>query len=446
MAAVVKKKLKKAIIVLVFSALICGSLIFNFEDISRLNKLCNRVITEDFVIEKEPVNYGENYVAKAICMSDNVFKKGDKICLNYDDGDIAVGDKVRVSLTVKPINNSRYRISYYSEGIYVKGSVRNFSSVETDDSVLCFVPELRKSIKNILLNYLSYENQAFVSALTIGDRSDLSSDFNDRVKASGTSHIIVVSGMHLVILIGGFISFLKRIIYNKYAFFFISLVCVFGFAAVCGFTMSVIRAGITYLLFAAAPLFNRESDPLNALGATVVIVMLFSPFAIFSISFQLSVMSTFGILTLAPFLTNQIYYGMRLGGKLSFKLVQVASVTLAATIMTAFLTVYYFGYLSLVAILANIFVTFAVTVVLTLSVIGVATVFVTGFSVFSEILFNAVSLLTDYIAYVISLTGNFKFSAIPMPKMFALVFGASAVFLLLLKAINKRIKEKREIN
>ena len=69
--------------------------------------------------------------------------------------------------------------------------------------------------------------------------------------------------------------------------------------AICGFTMSILRAGITYFLMALALLLNRENTSENTLGFAVCLIYLANPFAVFSLSFQLSVLSTFAILVVA---------------------------------------------------------------------------------------------------------------------------------------------------
>ena len=70
-------------------------------------------------------------------------------------------------------------------------------------------------------------------------------------------------------------------------------------SAVCGFTMSIIRAGVTYILIALSLVLGRSNTPANTLGAAVSLVLLNNPYAIFNVAFQLSVLSTFGILVVA---------------------------------------------------------------------------------------------------------------------------------------------------
>ena len=442
---IVKKKIRGISILLLVSIIISFSLIINFSDINRIEKLKNTVITEDFIINEEPYCYVGGFSVSATCLSSNVLRKGDKIELCYSEGDIYIGDTVTVNFKMESIKHSRYMRSNYSRGIYAMGNVLSFSSVETDNSLLSFVPKLKKNVKTVLLNNMSYENQSFVSALIIGDKYDIDKSFDEKVKASGTSHILVVSGMHLVILLGGIKTILERFLYNKYVFFIISLIFVFAFSAVCGFTMSVIRAGVTYLFLSLAPLFNRDSDPLNTLGVAVTTVIMFSPFAIFSVSFQLSVLSTYGILALAPYLTDKILMFIKIDSKIFTALIQGACVTFSATVLTAPITIYYFGFISIVGVVTNLLVTYAVTGVLLITALGIVASFILGSGYICRVIFAINNILTDYTTFVIDFFGDFKLSTIPVPKWFVIVFLIAAGSFLLLAKLSYLINKKKAL-
>ncbi len=436
--AIYKKCFKKFAVIILACMCICAGLLYELSVVERMEQTAFWRIKEQFVITEEPLDYGSGKGAVAKCISGYTLKKGDKVRLYFSSADVLLGDTVSVTFTLKPLKKSVYKTDYYAEGVYASGSVEEIQSTDTDGSWLAFVPKLKKAVKNILNQSMSYENQAFVSALTVGDRNDFSDTFEEHVRNTGTSHIMVVSGMHLVILMGGLMSLLKRLFYNKYIFFAISLVGVLFLSAVCGFTMSIIRAGITYILIMAAPMFDRDSDSLNTLGATVTLVLMFSPFAVFSIAFQLSLLSTFGILITAPFIREVLCRRLRIKSETPKKIIEIISLTSAATLMTAPVCVYRFEQLSLVALFVNLCLTYAVTAVLLISAVGVIFALPFGVTPVSRLILSAADILSSLIVGFIDYVGSFKYSAIYLPKETAFLFVGLAAGVLLLKWIKAR--------
>jgi len=435
----------KSVMVLLFSTLIIFSLSLSLLKLERLSGLSGTTVTEEFVITDEPFSSTEYFSADAVCLSGNTLKKGDKIRLFYEKADISVGDTISINLKISEISKEK-RMFYYSNGIFATGSVKHFEN-SSNNSLLCLIPRFRRSINNILnASPLSHKAKAIISALTVGDKSGLSSGFDTFVKASGTSHVMVVSGMHLVIIMGFFTNLLERIFYNKYLYALISLGGVVAIMAVCGFTMSIVRAGIMYITVAAAPLFSRDSDPLNTLGTTVCLVIIFSPYAIFNISFQLSVLSTLGILLLTDYLTLKICYILRIQKKLPTKIVELISITLAATVMTAPVCIYHFGFLSTVAIITNLLITYSVTACIRFSILGMLLGLVFGNNIASVFLYVA-GIFAEYTSNVIKDFGSLPFAVLPLNNFFTIASTLLAIVLIILMQLDNRrlAKIKREI-
>jgi competence protein ComEC len=66
--------------------------------------------------------------------------------------------------------------------------------------------------------------------------------------------------------------------------------------AVAGFSPSVTRSAVMYILTAAALILDREYDPLTAVSAAAVFILLWNPFAVSDIGFQLSFSATLGLI------------------------------------------------------------------------------------------------------------------------------------------------------
>ena len=193
-----------------------------------------------------------------------------------------------------------YKLIDYSEEVFFSGILKEISEIpDKEDWVLSTAQEIRNFIKETAFRYLGYEEASTLCAVLFGDRSFFTNEFYGNVKGAGVSHVMVVSGMHLAVIVSFFTKFLDLFTYNRY----VKAVCIFAvvilLTVLCGFTVSMQRAGITYILFGISLLLERKNTPANTLGAAVSIILIASPFTIFNVAFQLSVLSTFGILAVA---------------------------------------------------------------------------------------------------------------------------------------------------
>ena len=205
-------------------------------------------------------------------------------------------------------------------------------------------------------------------------------------------------------------------------------------SAVCGFTMSIIRAGITYILISLSLVLGRTNTSANTLGAAVSLILVNNPYAIFNVAFQLSVLSTFGILVVAIPCINFIKDNEYVKNKFLFYLVSSSLISISATIMTAPVMIYYFGYLSNVALITNLLVCYPATVALVLSVMGLV------FLPFEKAFFFLSSVIIKYINGVINYFGNLSFAITKTPEYTVYIaVGVIIVILWTLLACKRRI-------
>lgn len=430
---------QRLLISVLCSVLVLLGISLNLLKLSRLESHTGKELCEEFVIIEQPFATSSGFYADAVCISDNTLKVGDKLRLFYSHCDLNVGDTVYAQLKLSDLNDSSYKKSCFSKGIYASGYVSSLKAAATKNTLLCTIPRLRREISKILGSAdISYKAKSLISAVIAGDKSNISDEFDYLVKASGTSHMLVVSGMHLVILMGGITRLLERIFYNKYVYAAMSLFLVLLIMAICGFTMSVIRAGIMYLTVAAAPLFGRDSDALNTLGFTVCLIIAFTPFAIFSISLQLSAMSTLGILLLTRFITEKALFALNIVNPIAIKLTEAVAVTLSTTVMTAPICIYHFGYLSTVSIISNLLATYAVTALLLVGAMGISAGLVFGQGLISQAFLYLAGVCAEYTVKVIEFFGSLSFAILPLPDFTVPLFTVLAISISLLRYVERK--------
>ena len=253
--------------------------------------------------------------------------------------------------------NGTFLIAYQKGGIQVTPGEQSFKDLPA---------VLRHRILHILGSAFQEDTVAFAKALFLGDASDLSYEVDTAFKASGIRHIIAVSGLHVSILFSSI-----YLICGKRR----GITALFGvpvlvlFAAVTGFTPSVTRACVMQILMILALLLDREYDPQTALSFAALIMLVLNPLAVTSVSLQLSVGCMAGISLVAGRIRSWMLSdkclgeakGNGLNSKMKRFLAGGVSITLASMVLTAPLSAWYFGTISIVGVLTNLLTLWIVT-------------------------------------------------------------------------------------
>lgn len=196
----------------------------------------------------------------------------------------------------------------------------------------------------------------FLTAELTGDKSLLPESDYVAMQETGLAHIFAVSGLHCAFLVT-LLSLLIPPTHRRTLCAVASAVLVF-YMLLTGLSPSVARACVMQLFLLSAPLFRRGSDPLTSLAAALTVILLANPYAVGSVSLQLSFAATLGMVLLSGRLYKSFtgwYRGRNRAVRtaLSFLAANLAA-TLGALVFTAPLTAYYFNILSLVAPLAGL--------------------------------------------------------------------------------------------
>lgn len=197
-----------------------------------------------------------------------------------------------------------------------------------------------------------------LQALLIGDRSGLSYGAQNDLSVAGLSHAIAVSGMHVSILLA-MVSFCLG--GNPRLTALIGYPLVVAFVIITGASPSACRAAVMQGMLLTAPLLRRENDPITTLGAAALVLLLQNPWAVASVSFQLSFAAMLGLITVGSPMRRRLIVGRPGRSRISGYLIAGMTASVGTTLMTLPLTVYYFGIVSLIAIPMNLLVLWAIT-------------------------------------------------------------------------------------
>lgn len=189
---------------------------------------------------------------------------------------------------------------------------------------------------------LSSDAYSFISAITLGYKANLTDQLKDAFRASGTSHVLAVSGLHvgiIFIIITSLFSFLgnrgKALIIKQ----LLILLCLWGYVFITGLPVSVVRAAIMLSLLSVGNMFNRKGINYNTLAVAAFITLIINPFHLFDVGFQLSFAAVLSILFFQPKF-SKLYVPKN---KITDYIWSLFTVSLAAQLGVFPLVLYYFG-------------------------------------------------------------------------------------------------------
>ncbi len=392
-------------------------------DIERMNKMDEMTVNGEFVTVTASENRSENYLCVVEVIKSPVLEKGDRLQVKYTGPKLRVGQSFKANAYLTRVSGEVAARSFYSENIYMFADLSNIVLTNNNDFVLTAIDGFREFIKNEIFKFYGKAEAATMLALLTGDRTYLSDSFYSNITGAGVMHVMVVSGMHLSIIVTLMLNLINKFVYNRFLKSFVIFLTILAVAAVCGFTMSILRAGITYLLVSISLLLNRQSNGANNLGTAVSVILLFNPMAIFSVALQLSVLSTFGILGVALPITKFLKDKKIICSKWCLTVVSAVFITVSAMILTLPVTISVFGYVSNMSLLANLLISFATTLAICFCIIGFILFPLRG------VLFYLSNIVVSYINAVINYCGSSPLAIRKLPNWSAYI-AAVIIFLI----------------
>lgn len=305
--------------------------------------------------------------------------------------------------------------------------------------VYCYPAVVRQYISNMLDAVFPTDVSAFARALLLGDTETVDYETDTAFKLSGIRHVIAVSGLHVSILFS--MVYLLTGKRNWLASLLGIPVLVF-FAAVAGFSPSIVRACVMHGLMAIGLLFKKEYDPPTALSFAVMVMLVCNPWTIMNVGFQLSVGCVIGILLFEEPMRGWLMDPKRLGrakgfGKKTANLFATsASVSVSATMITTPLCGYYFGMVSLVSVLTNLLTLWAVTYIF----YGIILVCVVGAmsAAVSSVLAWIVAWPMRYVLLVAKIMADFPLAAVYTNSIFVVLWMILSYVLLTIYLISRK--------
>lgn len=145
-------------------------------------------------------------------------------------------------------------------------------------------------------NSKNTQEKALLKGILLGEKAEFTKEQIDNFKISSLSHILAVSGMHIVYIIAGVIFILRFLGISKQKIHILTILVIIFFMFLTEFTPSVVRAGIMAILILLAFLFKRKSDVWINISMSSLIILISNPYLLLSLGYQLSYLATIGII------------------------------------------------------------------------------------------------------------------------------------------------------
>lgn len=249
-----------------------------------------------------------------------------------------------------------YRSQKLTLGAYPTGdvTVRENPNAGISAHILQFRSALLETIRTVVPN----DAGAVIAGLSLGANTLVPENVKNAFRASGISHLLVVSGLHLSTWTMYLFAALQRTGLRRRTCAGIGIAFVAFFVVLTGGAPSVVRAAVMSGTVYAAQLFRREAEPLNSVGIALAGMLAVNPYAARSLSLLLSVFSTVGILLLAKpietLLCRPVAEGKSRWIRFYKAVASAVSVTVAVTVFTLPIQLWAFGTLSLASLPANL--------------------------------------------------------------------------------------------
>lgn len=262
--------------------------------------------------------------------------------------------------------------------------------------------KLRVYLEQKIVNYLPGDPGGLASGILLGGNKLLTYNTKRDFTRDGLSHIIAASGYN-VVMVSGWLAYFGRKIKHQKLMILSGILGTILYMILAGLTASVIRAGIMSIMSFTALIYGRKSDAIWTLIITAVIMILWNPWYIADIGFQLSVAATLGVLIS----TSSSNPPPNLGGGRKGVVLDELTLIVMVQLFTIPLILHHFGQLSIVAPLANILVVWTVPFIMPLTALGL---------IFGPVLYLAWPFLT-YMLFVASQLSRWPYASLTVAPM-----------------------------
>lgn len=207
--------------------------------------------------------------------------------------------------------------------------------------------DLKRAAEDRINRVLPYPQNALLTGILLGQRTALPDDVVESFFVTGTIHILAVSGMITAFVAGLFFLVFRALRFHRKWAALCAIVALVFFILMTGAHPPVCRAGLFSILALTAVLFERRVHGGALLLSTAYLLVLWNPFVVEDLSFQISFLATSGLMVMASWFLKKLSF-------LPQALAWLITASAAAQLAVWCLILYDFNQFSLYSVLSNV--------------------------------------------------------------------------------------------
>jgi competence protein ComEC len=256
-----------------------------------------------------------------------------------------------------------YRQVYHQQ--YVHPDQHHIMRVSPPNLFVFWSMQAAAQLDGVFRQYIHAKREyAIASALVLGIKDDVDAETKQTYSSTGTSHIMAVSGLQVGLLYLA-LTWLLKTFFGRLPGFriwsaLLGLGVIWSYAFLTGLSASVLRAAVMFTFLIIGQAWGRQSSIFNTLGVAAFFLLVWNPFLVADVGFQLSFLAVLSIVYVQPRIAAWLdvegyfyarqrpwqhkavqWFWKKSGGLLS-KVWQAVALSLAAQVATFGLGLYYF--------------------------------------------------------------------------------------------------------
>ncbi len=330
------KKRKFALVFLFAAFFAAGGLIYQIENQTLAPNHLKRIYDEKQITSGDPLEIEGILQGKPELASDGFFLilKAEKLI--YKRSDIKVSGKIRIFATVEneqiKSEYERFNLNYgarirlackprreekfLNPGVVSSKELLDQKEIDaiclvksplliekiSDIDTFSLVPGLYERRQELIIDFKAKFNVSTAGVLIaslLGNKYFLTKQTAEVFREGGTFHILIISGLHITFIGGLAILFVRRFTRKRLWQFVIAATFLWAYSLAVGADVPVVRATIMFTVLLFSQVVFRNGTLLNALGACLLILLVWQPNDLFTASFQLTFVSVTAIIAMA---------------------------------------------------------------------------------------------------------------------------------------------------
>lgn len=365
------------ILLLFVTGVLCGALRTNLVHTPIIDKPMRSVTVEGIVHNIEPLEEGKS--SRIILthlmierLSEDKTPVFIRLKLRQDEG-IKIGQRIKALASLNPPSHAvipggfDFRRYLYFQRIGSVGFIYNAPEILEPSHTIFDFSSIRHRIAQRIETILPPRNAAIIEALSVGQKNALSNDDRQAIRDAGLAHMLAISGLH-VGLVAGTIFFFIRLALSAFPTIalqypikkiaaVIAFLCAVIYMFLAGATIPTQRAVMMTGIVFLAVLTDRSPISLRLVAFSALIILIFKPESLISVSFQMSFAAVTALVyfydvTRAFWIKSYTQSGFF--QKLSLYFIGVCTTTVIASIATAPFAHYHFGQVSFIGSVSNL--------------------------------------------------------------------------------------------